>query len=269
MTVFWSIFALALMLPAVWLSWTQKTEEQSLVYRGALFLALAGPSSVSLVHLGGHWDSGISISLWLTVSFSLLMFFCLSLMEKQFSRLAPLLLPYLFVLAIFAVIWQGHVTHQNIKSAADFWLTVHIIASIVTYALCTLAAIAAFSVLLRERALKAKKMESRFLGLLPSVYDADRFQVSLLTMAEVILGLGILTGMARQYSETSVLLQIDHKTLLAFIAFVVIAVLLALHRYIGIRGQNAVRFVLAVYLLLTLAYPGVKFVTDFILPETS
>jgi ABC-type uncharacterized transport system permease subunit len=41
--------------------------------------------------------------------------------------------------------------------------------------------------------------------------------------------------------------------------------LLILHHYSGLRGRRAARLVLLAYLLLTLAYPGVKFVTDILL----
>jgi ABC-type uncharacterized transport system permease subunit len=40
---------------------------------------------------------------------------------------------------------------------------------------------------------------------------------------------------------------------------------LAAHFWIGIRGRRAARIVLLAYLLITLAYPGVKFVTDVVL----
>jgi ABC-type uncharacterized transport system permease subunit len=40
--------------------------------------------------------------------------------------------------------------------------------------------------------------------------------------------------------------------------------LLARHIY-GIRGKRVARLALLAYLLLTLAYPGVKFVTDVLM----
>jgi ABC-type uncharacterized transport system permease subunit len=58
---------------------------------------------------------------------------------------------------------------------------------------------------------------------------------------------------------------LSHKTLLAVLAFLVIGLLLLLHYRSGLRGRRAARVVLVAYLLLTLAYPGVKFVTDVLL----
>ncbi|WP_419901561.1 cytochrome C assembly family protein [Kiloniella sp.] len=265
MTIFWGVIALVSMVPAILINWLGTNTRASWLGRGALLLALAGPSFVTMIHFGCQWDSGVSISLWVTISFSLLLFLCFSLLVKDFEKLALLLLPYLFVLGIFALLWEGQSGNHSFNTEPDLWLVLHIMASIITYALCTLAAISAFAVLLRERSLKAKKVEGRFIEKLPAVYVADRFQVSLLSMAEILLGLGILTGIARQYSSYGSFIEFDHKTLLALIAFVVIALLLLLHSFIGIRGKNAVRIVLAVYLLMTLSYPGVKFVSDVLL----
>ena len=58
---------------------------------------------------------------------------------------------------------------------------------------------------------------------------------------------------------------INHKTVLSLVAFVVIGILLVAHFRTGIRGRRASRLVLLAYLLLTLGYPGVKFVTDILL----
>jgi ABC-type uncharacterized transport system permease subunit len=60
-------------------------------------------------------------------------------------------------------------------------------------------------------------------------------------------------------------MEFSHKTLLSILAFAVIGLLLILHQRTGLRGQRAGRLILVAYLLLTLAYPGVKFVTDVLM----
>ena len=47
--------------------------------------------------------------------------------------------------------------------------------------------------------------------------------------------------------------------------FVLIAGLLFAHYRTGLRGRRAARLVLIAYLLVTLGYPGVKFVRDVLL----
>ncbi len=84
-------------------------------------------------------------------------------------------------------------------------------------------------------------------------------------VAELVLGAGIVTGMALQYLASGELLAFDHKTVLSLLAFAIIGALLVLQLRSGLRGRRAARLVLAAYLLLTLAYPGVKLVTDVLI----
>lgn len=77
--------------------------------------------------------------------------------------------------------------------------------------------------------------------------------------------MGLVTGMALQYRETGEIVVLNHKTILTIAAFVVIAGLLVCHHGSGVRGKLAARIVLLAYLLLTLGYPGVKFVTDVLM----
>lgn len=131
-------------------------------------------------------------------------------------------------------------------------------------ALLSLSAVAALAAFLQERALKRKK-RNRLTAILPSVLDSESLQVRLLAATEVVLGMGLATGMAVQYLETATLIEISHKTTLSILAFIVIGALLLGQRLWGVRGRAAARMVLLAYLLLTLAYPGVKFVTDVLL----
>ena len=95
--------------------------------------------------------------------------------------------------------------------------------------------------------------------------DAEMLQIQLLAASAVVLGLGLLTGAATQYVENGDLIELNHKTIFTVSALVVIVILLAVHHRTGVRGRQAARFVLLAYLLVTLAYPGVKFVKDVIL----
>jgi ABC-type uncharacterized transport system permease subunit len=101
-------------------------------------------------------------------------------------------------------------------------------------------------------------------ALLPSVADAETLQIQLLGASGIVLGLGLLTGAATQYVENGDFMELNHKTIFALTAFLVIVLLLAVHHRTGMRGRQAARFVLLAYLLLTLAYPGVKLVTEVI-----
>jgi ABC-type uncharacterized transport system permease subunit len=133
-----------------------------------------------------------------------------------------------------------------------------------TYALLTLAAVAGFGVLVQERALKHRRPNA-LSRLLPSVADGDRLQWRLLVGSMVVLALGVATGMATEHFDRGVLLRLDHKTLLSLLTLVLVIGLLAAHQRSGLRGRRAARLVLLAYVLLSLAYLGVKFVTDVLM----
>jgi ABC-type uncharacterized transport system permease subunit len=214
----------------------------------------------------GTWVGGFSSTLWLSVSASLAAFLLLSLVRPQIWRLQALFFPYLLLLGLLATVWSGAEVHHALRHSVDAWLVLHIFFSIATYALSTVAAIAALAVLLQQRALKRKE-PTALTRSLPSVTDGDALLVNLLLAAGTVLGIGVVTGSVLQLTSYGGLLPFDHKTILSLVALVVIAVLLWLHQSSGLRGRRASQLVLACYLLLTLAYPGVKFVTDVILGQ--
>ncbi|MDA0675339.1 MAG: cytochrome c biogenesis protein CcsA [Proteobacteria bacterium] len=144
------------------------------------------------------------------------------------------------------------------------WLLLHIVISVATYALITLAALAALSAALQERALKARR-PTPFTRRLPAVAECEAATLRFLAAGEIVLAMGIATGMALSFLETGRILIVNHKTILVLAAFVVIGAVLAAHARSGLRGRAIVRAVMAAYLLMTLGYPGVKFVTDVLL----
>jgi ABC-type uncharacterized transport system permease subunit len=137
--------------------------------------------------------------------------------------------------------------------------------SVATYGLAGLAAGASLAVLLQERWLKSRQSGGRLAELLPSLAAAERLEIGLLSAAGLVLALGILTGAAAEWFATAEFAGLGHKTVFSALAFAVIAGLLIAHRFTGLRGRRAARLVLLAWMLLTLAYPGVKLVTDLIL----
>lgn len=229
-----------------------------------LALAVAGPGIWAVAQLGGAWRTGLSTALWVTIAVCMVLFAGLAATTRSAWRLAPLLLPYLVVMAVFATAFVR--TPDPVLSAPvpSVWIDLHIAVSVVTYGLATLAAVAGLAAFLQEQALKRKR-PTPLTRVLPPMAESEALQVRLLIASEVVLGLGLITGVAVTYVEYGMLLRIDHKTLLSLASFAVIGLLLVAHAATGVRGRRAARLVLLAYLLLTLAYPGVKFVTDVLI----
>lgn len=259
-----SLSALAALLPATLLPFLRRAARADALFWLLLGAALAGAAALSSTSVTAQWQTGLPAALWLAVTVSLAIFGAVVLWNREAARLAPLLLPYLVILAALATGFGLLVGREPLAGGVDGWLLAHIAVSVATYGLCTIAAVASAAVFVQERALKRRR-PTAFTRLLPSVADAERLEVRLLALSEVILGFGIATGIAELYVTSGTFFTLSHKTLLAVLAFVVIAVLLVLHHRSGLRGRRAARVVLVAYLLLTLAYPGVKFVTDVLL----
>lgn len=259
-----SLVALAAIAPAAVISPLRTQPRQDGLFWGLLGLAMAGGALYVLYALSGSWDSSLGFALWISIAITLLLFGGLCLISQEGWRLAPLLLPYLLLLGVFATLSAEESGHVEVAGLPESWLLVHIISAVVTYGLATLAAVAALAVFLQERRLKRKKV-AVLTAWLPSIAAGERLQYRLLVGAELVLGAGLLTGLVLRYFTSMPAAGVDHKTVFSILAFLVILLLLGLQNWAGLRGRRAGRIVLLAYLLLTLAYPGVKFVTDLLL----
>ena len=230
----------------------------------AIAVAAVGAVGWSAARLADHWDPSLGVALWVSVAAILVVFAATVLVRPWAGRLASLLGPYLLAVAALATLADEPAPAGVVGTLPEAWVIVHIAVSLATYALATLAAVSGLAVVLKEGALKAKR-EGGWRAALPAVADADRLQFQLLLLALVVLGVGIVSGMALELSETGRLLELDHKTVLSLATFAVVGAVLALHAWSGLRGRRAARAVLVIYLLLTLAYPGVKAIRGLLL----
>lgn len=258
-----SLLALAALLPLS-LVVLRRDGNRDILYWAVMALAVAGPLAWVVAQTSGSWRTGLSTALWVTVAASMGIFTVIAAVTRQGWRLTPLIAPYLMVVGLLAVIWQQAPQKLLAAAAPTGWIHAHILFSVVTYGLVTIAAVAALAAFLKERALKTKH-PTTLTHFLPSVIDCESLLVRLLALGEVVLALGLATGMAVQYWKTETLVTFDHKSVLTITAFVVIGGLLVAHFRSGVRGRMVTRFVLLAYLLLTLGYPGVKFVTDVVI----
>jgi len=258
-----SIAALLALLPAALLPFRRQVSRPDGLFWALLLVALLGAASYSFAASGNGWNSSFSQALWLSIVCSLALFLLLAVVTPQAWRLSALLCPYLVLMGLLAVVWGGAEAVVATESPGS-WLQFHILVSLLTYGFCTLAAMAAASVFFQERALK-RKVTGLLSQILPSIADGESMEFRLLAASEIILLLGMVSGFAERYVSGQSLLALDHKSLFSLIAFAFIGVLLLLQAQRGLRGRQAARWVLIAYLLLALAYPGVKFVSDVML----
>jgi len=231
-------------------------------------VALAGTGTVVANLMADGWVSGFSPSLWVIVVASLLIFLVGAMLDQRIRGLSLLVALYALPLSILATIWSKTAHIEKLPAIPDTWTLVHVATAVMTFALLTLAACAGIAVLLRERALKRKSatgLTNRLVRGLPSVHDAEKLEFQLLSATAALLAVGIVSGMTVSLIHDGPFFVTDHKSILTLVAFAAILVMLIAHWRFGLRGRTAVRYLLGAHLALTLAYPGVKFVTDVLL----
>ena len=219
-----------------------------------LAAALAGPAALVLSEIQAGWQAGLSPNLWATIAATLLVFAVLCLVRPGAYRLGGLLLPYLVVSAALAIAFSGAPNAEGPPIEEGLWFPVHVVLAVASFAVLTLAAIAGAAVMLQEHALKRRAQIGWTGQTLPPLADAEGMQIRLLTWAAILMAAALATGAANEVLMTGQLL-----------AFALILVLLFLHQRTGLRGRHAARWLLVGYLLLLLAYPGVKFVRDVLI----
>ena len=263
-----AIAALLALLPLGAVAW-RGLDGRTVVFWPVLLVALAGTAALLGVESRRGWPTGFADALWLSVAACLAVYAMLSVFSREGRRLAIFLVPFLLASGLIGTFWltggDGPEGRRVLRpEVASIWVAIHVGASLATYALVTLAAGAGIAILVQERAIK-RKAKGALSARLPSVAACESLEVYLLIAAAVVLGAGIATGMAWSYQRGGALVPLDHKTVLAMLAFAVIVTVLALHRLTGLRGRSAARWVLGASLALILAYPGVKFVSEVLL----
>lgn len=258
-----ALTALVALLPAALMSYRPGWQRDGLFW-SLTAVALAGPLAWAWAQFAPGWRTGLAPALWASIAVTVAGFAVLAAGLRTARHLAVLLFPYLILLGVVATVWQDQPGRPLAGGAPGAWFLFHIAASVSSYAILTLAAIAGLAAFIQDRALKAKR-SSALGALLPPLADSEFHELRLLAVCAAFMAFGLITGMAVQYFETGALLTFDHKTLLSLLTFAVIAVLLYARHRSGLRGRRAARLVLLAWLLLTLGYPGVKFVTDVLM----
>ncbi len=234
-----------------------------------LWLVAATGACAVVWHLtASGWQAGLVATLWVVIAATLLIYALIVAANRVAVGLAALLGPYLLLVACLAGI-AGWVAAPEASAATSVpWFTIHIMLAVGSYSLMTITAIAAVAIVLQERAMKQRR-QGWVMRRLPAVAAAENLQRRLLWLAAITMGFALASGLANEFMDTGHLLmvphQMAHKILLSVLAFVVILVFLVLHQATGLRGRLAARWLMTGYLLLTLAYPGVKFVRDVLL----
>ena len=201
--------------------------------------------------------NAISLLVWLTV----LIYWVAGLAFEGLAGILGLMAP----MALAAVLLQAVIPTQHIIPYAGAPLfTLHFGIAMLAYSLFIVATVHALVMLAEEKWLHRGQLPP-FLGALPPLLEMERLLFRILLAAFVLLTLTLVTGTFFSEQLFGKRFTWTHKTVFAVISWLIFGGLLAGHHFRGWRGRKAVRWTLAGFTTLLLAYVGSKVVLELIL----
>ena len=198
----------------------------------------------------------LSLMLWLAV-----VIYWLESFRSRMDGLQPMVLPLAALYAASpAVFPQVHV----IAHAYAWSFKLHFLAAMLAYSLFTLAALHAVFMGFVERKLHQKALNRHFSSL-PPILTMEALLFRMIVIAFSLLTIALGSGVMFSEAIFGKALVLDHKTLFAFTSWGIFAALLIGRRIYGWRGRIALRWTLAGFLVLLLAYIGSRFVSEVLL----
>src|SRR5690554_1489760 len=198
----------------------------------------------------------VTMMVWLAICFYWIETFYAALHGLQALALPAGALANLVSLAL-----PGQTMLANADSPA---FRAHFIVAMLAYSLFTLAALHAVLMAVAERQLHSGRI-SRSIANLPPLMTMEALLFRLITIAFVLLTLTLGSGVLFSEALFGQALRFDHKTVFAFISWGLFGVLLVGRRLRGWRGRVALRWTLAGFVALVLAYVGSRFVLEVLL----
>ncbi len=146
--------------------------------------------------------------------------------------------------------------------AMDPGLRLHILVSILSYSVLTVAAVQAILLAVQNRHLRTRH-PGGFVRALPPLETMERLLFQLIGLGFLLQSVSLITGW--RYVEDLFAQHLVHKTVLSIAAWLVYAVLLVGRWRFGWRGRTAVRWTMAGFTALLLGYLGSKWVLEILL----
>jgi len=141
-------------------------------------------------------------------------------------------------------------------------LRLHVVVSILAYAMLTLATIQALVLALQDRNLRSHH-PGGLMRALPPLQTMESLLFEMIGLGFILLTFSLLSGFI--YLDDMFAQHVAHKTLLSLIAWIVFAALLWGRYRFGWRGTTAIRWTLSGFVLLMLAYFGSKAILELVL----
>ena len=140
-------------------------------------------------------------------------------------------------------------------------LGAHIFTSLLAYSMLMLAAIQAALLAEQNNHLHNHK-PTGFIRTLPSLQDMEILLFRFITLGVILLSIALATGFI--FLDNLFGQHIAHKTILSIFAWFIFTTLLIGHIKFGWRGRTAIRWTLAGFIILMVAFFGTKIIQHFL-----
>jgi ABC-type uncharacterized transport system permease subunit len=203
----------------------------------------------------GH---ALSMMLWLAV--------IIYWVESRFLELEAMQAPVLALAAMCVPLpWLfPGLASPSSASAHSIELRLHLMLAMIAYGMFTIAALHALLMTLMEKRLHGGALAGP-LAALPPLLTMERLLFRVILAGFAFLTLTLVTGIAFSEVLFGRAMKFDHKTVFAIASWFIFAALLAGRYFYGWRGRTALRWTLAGFLALLLAYVGSRFVLEVVL----
>ncbi|MDX1432667.1 MAG: cytochrome c biogenesis protein CcsA [Gammaproteobacteria bacterium] len=225
------------------------------------FTVLAVAAHGVLLYLGIVGDQGLKLGFFNAASliaWVAALVLVIGAARRPLDNLGLLVLPLAALLIVPTVIWPDQ---RPVATRGGLGIDVHVLTSVLAYAVLTVAACQALLLAYQERRLHARRPRG-VLHILPPLKVQEELLFQLIAVGFVLLTLSLGTGIA--FVADMLAQHLAHKTVLSWLAWLIFGVLLWGRWRHGWRGRTAVGWSLAGFAVLALAYFGAKLVLELI-----
>ncbi|MES2318288.1 MAG: cytochrome c biogenesis protein CcsA [Pseudomonadota bacterium] len=203
----------------------------------------------------------LSAALWISVAA-----YWIENRNFALDSLRQLVMPCAAAVSVLPVAFPGSLLPLHGMAPAFGW---HIAVAILAYSILTIAAFHAVLMALQEARLHTRSAQAGWLASaidqLPALLTMEKLLFRLIWIGFILLSLTVLSGVVFSEQLFGRVLRWDHKSVFTLLSWLLFAALLAGRQWRGWRGKTALRFTLAGFATLVLAYVGSRFVLEVVL----
>lgn len=179
-------------------------------------------------------------------------------------RLEVLQAPLALLAAVAVLAPLGLPATHVLDNTGSLAFRMHLLIALLAYSLFTIAALHAALMAVVEKRLHNVNQPGMVANL-PPLLTLESLLFRIIGVGFVLLTLTLASGMLFSEELFGKPMQFNHKTIFAILSWLIFAALLSGRRLWGWRGRIAIRWTLAGFVMLVLAYIGSKFVLEILL----